>query len=358
MASASGPPGLSLSNAPQGATGRDGHGGDASRDRAGFAWRAALLLTSGAWVSSAAAQGDAAAGWPKQPVRIVVGFAAGGGNDIQARVVGQKLAERLGQPVVVENKAGAGGNIAAESVARSAPDGTTLLMSPAATLVINPAVYSKLPYDPVASFAPVVQVSAFQIFLAVAADHPAKSASELVAWGRANPAKANYGAPATTFQLTAEIFNLKTGSKFVYIPFKSSTENITGLLTGQVAMAFVDPGPLMAHVAAGKVRLLATTGEKRWPYLPDVPTTAEIGLPDVVSVSFSGLVAPKGTPAAIVKKLADEVNVILKMPDVAERFKALGLMTVGGTPEAFAAVIAREIPRWTAVAKAANVKLD
>ena len=319
---------------------------------------ATLWAVAAAAAPAALAQSDATAGYPKQPIRMIVGFAAGGGNDIQARVVGQKLAERVGQPVVVENKAGAGGNIAAEFVARAAPDGYTLLVTPAATMVINPAVYDKLPYDPQQSFAAVIQVSAFQLFLTVNETFPAKTVAELVAWAKANPGKANYGSPATTFQLTTEMFNLSTGAKFEHIPFKSTTETLTAVLNGQVSMAFADPGPLMTHVASGRIRALATTGDARWPALPNVPTMTEVGVTGVQSVSFTGIVAPKATPTAIINRLEREIAAVLLMPDVVERFTALGLKTVGGTASDFAGVIDREIPRWKAVAKAANVKLE
>ena len=325
----------------------------AARGRVG-----AITLALALVPAVANAQQDAAAQWPRQPVKFLIGFAAGGGNDIQARVLAQKLSERLGQPVVVENKPGAGGNIAAEQVARASPDGYTLLVTPAATMVINPAVFSKLPYDPIESFAPVIQVSAFQLFLTVADAFPAKSVDELIAWAKANPGKANYASPATTFQLTAELFNLRTGVKFEHIPFKSTTEALTAVLNGQVSMAFADPGPLMTHVKSGRIRVLATTGKARWPALPDVPTMEEVAVKGVESVSFTGIVAPKATPAAIIRRLESEIGAVMKMPDVIERFKALGLEPVGGTAEAFAAVIAREIPRWKEVAASASIKLD
>ena len=316
------------------------------------AWMAAL------WAAPGNAQTDAGAGYPRQPIKWVIGFAAGGGNDIQARLVAAKLAERVGQPVVVENKPGAGGNIAAEFVARAAPDGYTMLITPAATMVINPAVYSKLPYDPQQSFAPVIQISSFQLFLALNEAHPARTASELVAWAKANPDKANYASSATTFQLTTELFNLKTGARFEQIPFKSTTESLAAVLNGQVSMAFADPGPLMPHANAKRVRLLGTTGAARWPALPDVPTMAQAGVPGVESISFTGLVAPKGTPPAVIRRLETEIGAILKQPDVIERFTSLGLEVVGGTAAEFGAVIDREIPRWKEVARAASIKLD
>lgn len=315
---------------------------------------AALAMSAASGVAHA--QQDAA--FPRQPVRFLIGFAAGGGNDIQARLIAQKLSDRLGQPVVVENKPGAGGNIAAEQVARATPDGYTLLVTPAATMVINPAVFSKLPYDPVQSFAPVIQVSAFQLFLTVSDSFPAQSVDALIAWAKANPGKANYSSPATTFQLTAELFNLRTGAKFEHIPFKSTTEALTAVINGQVSMAFADPGPMMTHVNSGRIKPLATTGAARWPALPNVPTMVEVGVRGVESVSFTGIVAPKATPQPIVKRLEREIDAIIKMPDVAERFQALGLKPVGGTAEEFAAVIAREIPRWKEVAANAKIKLD
>lgn len=304
------------------------------------------------------AQTGDVADYPRQPVRMLIGFAAGGGNDIQARVIAQKLSERFGQPVVVENKPGAGGNIAAEQVARAAADGHTLLFAPAATMVFNPAVYSKLPYDPIESFAPVIQVSAFPLFLTVSAQSPAKSVTELVAWGKANPGAANYASAAATFRLATEMFNLNEGTRFEHIPFKSTTESLTALLNGQVSMAFADPGPLMGHAAAGRVRVLATTGHKRWAALPAVPTMVEAGAKSVGSGSFMGIVAPKATPRAVIAKLHDGVNAVLQQGDVQERFKALGVVIVGGSAADFAALIVREIPRWRDVAAKANVKLD
>ena len=313
----------------------------------------ALIAPLTAW-----AQQNAAAGYPRQPIKLVVGFTAGGGNDIQARLMGQKLTERLGQPVIVENKAGAGGNIAAEFVARAAPDGYTLLVTPMATMLINPAVYSKLPYDPIKSFTPIVQLSSFSLFQAVNASHPARTVAELVTWAKANPDKANYGSPASIFQMTAEMFNMQMGTKFVHIPFKSSGEVIAALQNGQVSMAFIDAAPLMAQVSAGRLRVLATTGAKRWPELPNAPTMQEVGVKGVEVEAFSAIVGPNGIAPAIVKRLETEANLVLKSPEVVERFGKMGLVVVGGTAEAFGAKVARELPRWKQAAKDAKIKLD
>lgn len=311
-----------------------------------------------ACAESALAQQDPAAGYPRQPIKLLVGFAAGGGNDLQARLMAQKLTERLGQPVIVENKSGAGGNIAAETVARATPDGYTLLITPMATMLINPAVYSKLPYDPIESFTPIVQLSSFALFQAVESSHPAKSVAELVAWAKANPGKANYGSPASIFQMTAEMFNAQMGTRFEHIPFKSSNEVIGALQNGQVTMAFLDAAPLMGQVKAGRLRVLATTGVKRWKDLPDAPTMAEVGVKGVEVEAFSAIVGPKGVPAGIVKRLESEANTVLKLKDVEERFHQMGLIVVGGTSDEFGAHVARELPRWKKIAKDANIKLD
>lgn len=321
----------------------------------------AALLGAGLAASAATpalAQADPAAGWPKQPIKIIVGFTPGGSNDLLARILAQKFGERLGQPSVVENKPGAGAIIATEFVARSNPDGYTLLMAPAGTLSINPAVYAKLPYDPIKSFEHVSAVATYPFILSVGENHPAKSMKELIEWGKANPDKANYASTSTIFQLITELFNTKAGTKFVHIPFKSGGEIVTAILNGQVAMAFADTGPVLPHIKSGKIRALATSGPQRLADLPNVPTVAEAGLKDVAVEGYSGIVAPKGTPAGIVKKLEAELIAIAKLPDVQDRLRQLGMIPVGETSAQFKARIEREIPLYTGVAKAANIKLE
>lgn len=314
---------------------------------------AALLYSSATF-----AQGDALAGWPKQPIRMIVGLAPGGSNDIIARVVAQKLTERLGQPAIVENKAGAGGAIGAETVARATPDGYTLLVAPSGSMAVNPAVYSKLPYDPLNSYEHISNMAIYHLVLSVSASLPIHSVQELVAWGKANPDKANYASTSTPFQLVSELFNQKTGAKFQHIPFKGGAELVTAVLTGQTTMTFADAGPAMPQFKAGKLRPLASTGSTRLPELPEVPTMAEAGIDGVVVEGFIGLAAPKGTPAAIVKKLEAEVMAIAKLPDVQERIRTLGLIPDGSTGAAFRERIGRDIPKYTAVAKAAGIKFD
>jgi len=334
------------------------HLGPISIRRAVTAAGVAAIATVIAGVSPLLAQGDAAAGYPKQPIRVVVGFTPGGTNDLLGRLVAQKFGERLGQPAVVENRPGAGGIIAAEFVARAAPDGYTLLVAPAGTMTINPAVYSKLPYDAIKSYAHAAMVATYPFILSVNANSPIKTVKELIEFGKANPDKANYGSTSTIFQLMSELFNTKAGVKFVHIPFKSGGEIVAGILNGQVTMAFADAGAAFSQIKGGKLRALATSGAKRYPELPDLPTMKEAGVAGVEVDGFTGIVAPAGTPKAIVKKLEDTINTMLKELDTQEKLRQLGLLPGGGTGEEFVALINTDIQRWTAVAKAANIKLE
>lgn len=306
--------------------------------------------------ATAVAQTDPAAGFPKQPIKILVGFGAGGSNDIIARIMAQKLSERLGQPVVVENRVGGNGNIAAEAVARAAPDGYTLGSAPTSIMIHNAVLFEKLPYDPLKSFAPIAIVAKYPMYLSVNADLPVKTVTELLAHAKANPTKANYGATTGVFQLVSELFKQRSATNFEYIPYKSSAEMVTSLLTSQTMMSFVDPTPLMPQVRAGKVRVLAVTAATRSVDTPDAPTMAEAGFPDMEAEAFSAIVAPAGTPAAIVNKLNAELAAIVKLPDVISRFKQLAANPYNNTPAEFSAFVAREIPRWKAVADKAGLK--
>lgn len=304
--------------------------------------------------SMAVAQAD----FPRQPIRMIVGLAPGAINDVQARVVAAKLAERVGQPVVVENRTGAGGNIAAEAVARAAPDGYTLLVTPTATMVINPAVYTKLPYKSPDDFVPITQISTYPLYLTVAADLPVKSVRELLDHAKANPAKANLATPATFFDMVVALLTLNTGAKFELVRFKSTPETMTALLTGQAMIAFQEYRSLAPQLQAGKVKALATLWSTRTAELPNVPSMAEAGYPNAAAQPFTGFVAPAKTPAAVVKRLETEINAVMKLPDVQERWKQLGLYTVESSSAAFGKLIVSEIERWKGVAKAANIKLD
>jgi tripartite-type tricarboxylate transporter receptor subunit TctC len=304
------------------------------------------------------AQGDAAAGYPKGPIKMIVGFAPGGGNDIIGRIVAAKLSERLGQPAVVENRAGAGGMVAAEAVSRAAQDGHTLLIAPIGTTVFNPVLFAKVPYDMEKSFAWITMVADYPLYLTVKANLPVKNVKELIAHAKANPKDANYASTSGVFQMTNELFKIKSGTNFEMIPFKSSNEMIQGVITGQAMIGFIDPTALMPQFKAGTVRILATTGEKRAADYPQIPTMAEEGVEGMIVSGNTALLAPAGTPAAIVKKLETEVNAILKSPDVIERFKTLAVYPVGGPGEKFAAEAAADRARWREVMKTAKIPLQ
>jgi tripartite-type tricarboxylate transporter receptor subunit TctC len=304
------------------------------------------------------AQGDSAQTYPTRPIRIVVGFGPGGGNDILARLVSQKLTERLGQAVVVENKPGAGAMIATELVAKAAPDGYTLLLGATGAMTINPAVYQKLSYDTVRDFAPISMIASFPLLMCVYPAAPVKSVAELVAYAKENPAKANYASSSAAFQLATELFKLRTGAPLEHIPYKSSGEMLTAVLGGEVLVALADALPVAGHVKAGTVRVLAITSARRAAEYPDVPTMTEAGVPDLEVTLWSGLFAPAATPPGIVRKLEKELMEIVKLPDLQERLKAMAVDPVGGPGQDLAGRIAAEIPRWAAIAKAANVRLD
>ncbi len=318
----------------------------------------AAAAAVGAVAPSAVAQTDAAADYPRQPIRMLVGFTPGGGNDIIGRIVAQKLGERLGQPIVFENRAGAGGMVAAEFVARAVPDGYTLLIAPIGTTVFNPVLFAKPPYDADKSFSWITMVADYPLYLTIKSNLPAKNVKELIAHAKANPNAANYASTSGVFQLTNELFKLKTGTQFEMIPFKSSNEMIQGVITGQAMIGFIDPTALMPQYKAGAVRILATTGAKRAADYPEIPTMAEEGVDGVVVSGNTALVGPAGIPPAIVKRLEAEVNQIVKSPDVIERFKTLAVYPVGGTGEAHAAHAAKDRAMWREVVKAAKIPLQ
>jgi tripartite-type tricarboxylate transporter receptor subunit TctC len=306
-------------------------------------------------MASAFAQEDPAK-YPARPIHLVVGFAAGGGNDIIARVFGRKLSESVGQPVVIENRPGAGAIIAMEHVARSAPDGYTLLVS-ASGIAVNPAVYAKLSYDAVRDFVAISEIAAFPLILIVNAASPIKSTAELVAYAKANPDKANYASSSATFQLVTELFKQKTGAPMQVIPYKSATESVTAVISGQVTATIADAGPVLSQVQGGNLRALAIASPRHMQELPDVPTLKEEGV-DVDGDLWTGVFAPRDTPPAVVKKLEDEFVRIARLPEVAARLKPLGVRTVGNSSEEFGRILAADILRWGEVARASNIKIE
>ncbi len=296
--------------------------------------------------------------YPSKPIRLIVGYSPGGGNDLIARIVAARLQTKLNQPVIVENKPGAQSIVAAELVAKAAPDGYTLLVAPSGPMTINPAVFAKLPYDPVRDFVPVTMLAEFPLLLVVGAEQPVKSVKELVDYARANPALANYASSATPFQLASELFNVRTQSKFQHIPYKGSGDAVQAVMAGQVLMALADSGPIAAPLKAGKLRALAITTARRPPDFPDVPTMAEAGVPDMDIALWTGLVAPKGTSPEIVMLLQDVIADILEEPAIRNAFDAISVDARAMSSRDFADVIVRDAARWKQVAQSANIKIE
>jgi tripartite-type tricarboxylate transporter receptor subunit TctC len=317
----------------------------------------AIVLFAGLG-AMAQAQNDPAASYPNRTIKIVVGFAAGGGNDIIARIIGQKLQDALGQSVIIENKVGAGGRLAAESVMAAPADGYTLLVGASGAMSIIPAISVRPPYDTLKAFAPVSMIASFPLILTVYPSHPAKTVSELVAWMKANPDKSNYATSSSAFTLATELFKLKTGAPATAIPYKSSNESLVSVIGQQSLLTIADPPPTTPLVKGGQVRALAVTSSKRLEDLPDVPTMAEAGVAGVDVGLWSGIFVPAGTPSAIVRKLEAAFRKMMQMPDVQEKFKAMATPTVGSSAADFAHTIDVETKMWGDVGRVANVKLE
>jgi tripartite-type tricarboxylate transporter receptor subunit TctC len=300
----------------------------------------------------------AAQSYPDKPIKLITPFPPGGPVDVMARFVAQQLSASVGQ-VIVDNRPGAGGTIGAKFAASAAPDGYTLLLGSSTTLAAATALYKNIGYDPAKSFEPIALISSVPFALTVAPSLPVKNVAELVAYAKAHPGKLNYGAPTGALpHLTAEMFKMFAGIDIVHIPYKGAANAITDMLSGQIDLAFEPTSVLIAHIEAGKVRGIATTGKIRSAQLPDLPTMIESGYRDFVSVSWSGLVAPAGTAAAIVAKLNAAINASLNAADTKATLAKLGADPGGGSPQDFAALIAEETPRWAAVVKAAGVRVD
>ena len=298
--------------------------------------------------------------FPDKPVRFVVGFTPGGPSDILARAVGQKLAERWGQQVVVENRPGAGGNLAAEVVAKSAPDGYTWLLGNNSILATNHALYKKLSYDPLKDFAPVALVAVQPNILVVHPDVPAKSLQELIEFLKRNPGKLNYassGAGAAA-HLAGELFKSMAGVDIVHVPYKGAQPALTDLIAGHAQLMFATSASVIPYMKAGRLRALAVTTAQRSPSVPELPTVAQAGLPGFEATTWHGVVVPAATPAAVVQQLNRDINAVLKEKDLSERLAGLGAEVLTGTPQDFADYIAREIPKWTKVVKDSGAKAD
>ena len=316
------------------------------------------------WVLSLCVTGAgavlAADNYPVKPIRIVVAYTPAGATDILARVVGQKFTEAWGQPVIIDNRPGANGNIGTEYAAKATADGYTLLMVTAGTHGINPSLYRKIGFDAVKDFAPVSLVAMVPNIFVVNNAVPAKDLKEFMAYAKANPGKLNYGSPGngSTAHLSMELFKSMTGISMTHIPYKGSAGVLADLIGGQIAATMDNMPPYVPQVKAGKIRALAVSPTRRSPALPEVQTVAEAGVPGYDSGAWFGLVAPANTPKDIVNKLSRETARALKLADVSARLSDLGAEPVGGTPEQFAAHIKAEIAKWAKVIKDANVELQ
>ena len=311
-----------------------------------------LVLT---FVSHASAQA-----YPTKPIKVVVGFAAGGPADVLARIIGQRMTTLLGQNLVVENRPGAGGTIGARSVASAEPDGYTLLFGNTSTLVIGPLMNRNLDYDTLKSFAPIASVGTSSNLLVVNPTSPITSVQELVAYAKANPGKLNYSSPGigTPPHLIGETLKQRAGIDITHVPYRGGGQAAGDVVSGQVQMTFENPAVALPLAQAGRIRALAVTSEKRNPQAPEIPTMSESGFPGFVSVSFTGMVAPAGTPADIVAKLNAAVNESLASPDVQATLAKLAVEPRPASPEAFAAFLAMERERWGAMIKAAGVAVN
>lgn len=296
--------------------------------------------------------------YPGKPIRIIVPFPPGATTDILARILGEKLWAKWGQPVLVESRAGAGGNIGAEAVFKAEPDGYTLLTTPPSPLVINKGLYARLGYDSDA-FVPVTVIGAVPTVLIVHPKLSANSVQQLIAFAKANPDRLNYASQGSgsTAHLTAEMFKSTAGVKIVHVPYKGAAPALTDLLAGQVDMMFANLASALAHIRAGQVRALGVASERRNVFLPNVPTMSE-AMPGFVSVTWFRVVAPPGTPPEIANKLSAGIAEALKLPDVAKRIADLTVEPIGNTPAEMAAFMKEEVERWGNVIRAAGAKAD
>jgi len=315
----------------------------------------ALVSGGAAWASMGVAQG-----YPTKPIRILVGFTPGGASDITTRILGQKLTEHFGQPVIIDNRAGASGAIAARIVARSVPDGHTVLSGATSILAINPGLSANLDYDPVRDFAPVSQTVSMPQLLVVHPSVKAGTVQELIALAKARPGELNYSSsgPGSSSHLAMELLKFMAGLNLVHVPFKGSGQSMPALLAGQVQLIF-DPMPTsLPHVKTGKLRALAISTARRAPAIAELPTVAESGVPGYESSLWYGVLLPAGTPPAIVARLHKAVVDILRTPEVVERFSALGADPQASTPAEFGRYIRQELAKWGKLIKAAGIRAE
>jgi len=314
---------------------------------------AALALNAGAWAQSSAPQD-----YPNRPIRMIVPQAAGSGVDLMTRTVGQKLLESFGKPVIVDNRPGANGIIGLEAAVKAKPDGYTMALGVTSSLTMNPFIYKSLPYDTFRDFAPVVQLSVNTFGLLVNPSLPVRSVKDVVALAKSHRGQVPYGSfgLGNMTHLAAELFSHQTGVKMLHVPFKGGTPSMVALLSGEVAVMLAPMQAFSPSVRAGKLKLLATFGAKRWAAFPAVPSVTELGYPGLVMFGWSGIIAPMGTSPAIINKLQQEVARILQVPETRDYLTKQGAEPVASTPEQFAAFIKSEADKWSKVIKAAGLE--
>jgi tripartite-type tricarboxylate transporter receptor subunit TctC len=320
----------------------------------------AVLLAAAAAMSIAAPASAFAQAYPTKPIRLIVPYAPGGGTDIISRAAAIELSKTLGQPVAVDNRAGAGGNVGAEMAAKSPPDGYTMVMTASSLHGITPFLYSKLNYDPNKDLVPVIVFASFANVLVLNPGVPAGSVKELIALIKAQPGKFTYASSGSgsTIHMSGEMFKHMLGLDMTHVPYKGSGPAITDLMGGQVHMMFDNIPSAITHIRSGKLKALATTGPKRARSLPDLPTIMESGLPGYESTAWFGLAMPAGTPKEIIVRMNADGQLAAKAPDFIKRMSDLGYDIVGGTPEQMAAMIQDEVRRWGPIVKASGAKVD
>ena len=318
-------------------------------------YRLPLLLLPLLLISAAQAQT-----WPTKPLRIVVPFAPGGSTDIFARLLGERMSTVLGQPVVIDNRAGAAGNIGADAVAKAAPDGHTLLMATTGVMAINQALYKNMSYDAAKELDPVVFVASITNVLIVSAESTLKNAADVLAMAKQSPGKLSFassGAGSST-HMSAELFKTMAGVDLLHVPYKGSGPAMLDLIAGRVSLMFENMPGAVPHIKAGKVRALAQTGDKRSPALAEIPTVAEVGVAGYESLSWSGIALPAGAPKDVTARLNREINAILAQPEMRQKLAEQGAEAVGGSPEAFARHVQRERDKWAGVVRAAGIVVN
>jgi tripartite-type tricarboxylate transporter receptor subunit TctC len=298
--------------------------------------------------------------YPRKPVRLIVPFAPGGGNDTVARAIAQNVGASLGQPVIVDNRAGAGGVVGAELAAKASPDGYTLFLGGVGSHAVNPSLHARLPYDPVRDFAPITLIASAPSVLVVHPSVPAHSIAQFTALAKANPGKLNYASNGngSSAQLAAVMYESMAGVAMVHVPYKGLAPALVDLLSGEVQAMFSSVVAIVPHIRAGRLRALAVTGQRRSPLMPEVPTLDESGLPGYQAGSWYGMLAPAGTPRPIIVRLHDEIVRALAQPEVRERLAAEGAEVAGSTPEEFAAHIKSELARTGKLLREAGIRME